>query len=258
MSPRARRLAPHDLVDLLSEVAPTEPLPESWRRTVSERLGPDGGTRRHLDAYDVERAGRPETPFTWSPRRARRILGRLTLAGRTGEPLERRAQEVVADQLARAATSMVAPQSLAAWLAEQPAAVQALCAAEAQGWALELVEAARALGAPWRLARTDAFYDVAEARVSLRGRRDLLLEGGAVARLRAGAPGPHAGAGLRADLAALALADGEGRAPGRLLGIWPEAGVVLCLEADLEQVRRGLHDLVAAGTQARRRLALAA
>ena len=78
-------------------------------------------------------------------------------------------------------------------------------------------------------------------------------------RLRAGSPGPSAGAGLRVDLVVAALADFHGVAPARLVGLWPEAGVVLCVDGTMQDLRRGARDLVrAAVVTLRRRLVLAA
>jgi hypothetical protein len=62
--------------------------------------------------------------------------------------------------------------------------------------------------------------------------------------VRAGAPGKSAGPGLRADLTIDALADADGVAATRIMGLWPEAGVVLSIDGTMEDLRAGARDLV--------------
>jgi hypothetical protein len=257
-----RRLTRAELSELVASAPPAgAPLDDGAREALAARLREGRAERpRRLDAYLVERAGRPGEPFAWSARLARRALGTPALVRlRAGRALRHAVLDALDDELARAATGAARPGSLGHWLAHAEPAVRALCVAEAQGWVIEAVEVARALGHPWSAAASDAFYVVEGARTTLRARRDLLVEGGAVTlRLRAGAPGPSAGAGLRADLAVLALADLEGHAPARLLGAWPEAGVVLSVDGSPEDLGAGLRDLARAGAALGRRLALAA
>jgi hypothetical protein len=109
---------------------------------------------------------------------------------------------------------------------------------------------------------SDAYYDVATARTTLRGRRDLLVsrdESRIIIRLRAGAPGKSAGPGLRADMTIDALNHVEGVAPSRFIGLWPEAGVVLSVDGTMADLRAGARDLVrTAVVQRRSRLTVAA
>ena len=78
-------------------------------------------------------------------------------------------------------------------------------------------------------------------------------------RVRAGAPGKSAGPGLRADLTIDALAEPTGLAASRVIGLWPEAGVVLSVDGTMEDLRAGARDLVrTAAAFQRYRLAKAA
>ena len=84
---------------------------------------------------------------------------------------------------------------------------------------------------PWEVAASDVYYDVARARTTLRGRRDLIVtnEGTRVlVRVRIGAPGKSAGPGLRADLTIDALARPQG--VRRRTNHWPVARSGSCLE----------------------------
>ena len=97
------------------------------------------------------------------------------------------------------------------------------------------------------IAQSDAYYDVAGARTSLRGRRDALINtptGRTVVRLRTGMPSPTAIAGLRADLTIDAFANVEGRAAQRIVGVWPDAGIALAVDGTESVVRAGARDLL--------------
>ncbi len=109
---------------------------------------------------------------------------------------------------------------------------------------------------PWSVATSDAYYDVASARTTLRARRDLIVRNEGtrtIVRVRSGAPGKSAGPGLRADLTVDALADHDGLAPARLIGLWPEAGVCLCVDGTMADLRAGARDLVRTAVAQRRR-----
>jgi hypothetical protein len=152
--------------------------------------------------------------------------------------------------------------SLAYYLADSSPSVRALICAEAANWANQLGEAAQSLECPWSVSLSDAYYDVARARTTLRGRRDLLVNREAsrvLLRVRSGSPGRSAGPGLRADLTIDALADPVGVAASRIIGLWPEAGVVLSVDGTMEDLRAGARDLVrTAVAQQRHRLVKAA
>ena len=72
-----RAMAPDALARVIGD-APREAftVTDANRRTLAERLGAVATDRhRRIDAWLVERGGRPATPFSWSPTAARRILG---------------------------------------------------------------------------------------------------------------------------------------------------------------------------------------
>ena len=76
--------------------------------------------------------------------------------------------------------------------------------------------------------------------------------------MRSGAPGKSAGPGLRADLTIEALADHDGVAPLRYVGLWPEAGVALSVDGTMEDLRSGARDLVRTAVAQRRHQTLLA
>jgi hypothetical protein len=259
-----RRLHARDLAELAHAPAPSVRLEDDQRRTLAERFrAVSTSEHRRLDAWLVERAGRPSGAFAWTPVTARRTIGAAALRrceDVPGLPAVLAVRDALDDLLARAAARGARPGSLASWLVQAAPAVRDLVCAEALGWTLDALLVQSALGGDWRATSNDAFYDVAGARTTLRGRRDLAsAASGALVRLRAGAPGPSAGPGLRADLLIATLAHPEGLAPSRLIGVWPDAGVVLSVDASLADLRAGARDLVRTAVALRRqRLVLAA
>ncbi|HVB70413.1 MAG TPA: hypothetical protein VND83_02785 [Acidimicrobiales bacterium] len=255
------------LARLVDSAPPTSAvLTDDHRRSLTARFRavPDPAHRR-LDAWSVETAGRAPSDFRWTPAAARRTLATAALRRMLPTPgltLVGSVTQALDAQVARAQTGQARAGSLAVWLDTLGSAARGLVVAEAVGWAGAVLEVARGLEAPWNVAASDAYYDVAGARTTLRGRRDLEVargDGLVVVRLRAGSPGTTAGAGLRVDLAVLALADSRGVAPSRVIGWWPEAGVVLAVDGSMEGVRAGARDLVRAAVVTRRhRLHLAA
>ena len=219
---------------------------------------------RRLDAWGVERAGRDGTVFRWSPGSARRVLGNSALR-RIGQPpasIRDAVRDELDDHMVRAASGYSRSGSLSHWLASAPHSVIGLVTADAVNWASQLHEISGWLDAPWAIPSSDAYYDVASARTTLRARRDLIVRRDAsrvVIRVRSGAPGKSAGPGLSADLTIESLADHDGLAPLRYIGIWPEAGVCLSVDGTIEDLRSGARDLVrTAVAQRRQRTLLAA
>jgi hypothetical protein len=224
-----------------------------------------GQGHRRLDAWMVERAGKPSGHFRWSPATARRVLGNAALRRTLSDPSMSgvaAVEEEMDNQLLRAVSGYARAGSLASYLAQSSPSVLALISSEATNWVTQLGEAAESLSHPWSVCSSDAYYDVARARTTLRGRRDLVVDRGSsrvLLRVRSGAPGKSAGPGLRADLTIDALADPLGVAATRLVGLWPEAGVVLCVDGTMDDLRAGARDLVrTAVAQQRHQLATAA
>jgi hypothetical protein len=205
---------------------------------------------RRLDAWMVERAGQPFGAFRWSPVTARRVVGNAALRRTLSDPTLTRFDAVdieVTDQLLRVASGYARSGSLAAYLASSSPSVLGLVSAEAANWTTQLGEAAESIATSWSVASSDAYYDVARARTTLRGRRDLIISQGpsrVLLRVRNGAPGKSAGPGLRADLTIDALAEPTGLCAARIIGLWPEAGVVLSVGGTMEDLRAGARDLV--------------
>jgi hypothetical protein len=257
-----------NVLDRLVEEAPLEPatLTDDHRLSLSARFRAVAGDgHRRLDAWMVERAGKPSGHFRWSPATARRVLGNAALRRTLSDPSMSgvtAVEDEMDDQLLRAVSGYARAGSLASYLAHSSPSVLALISSEATNWATQLGEAAESLSHPWSVCSSDAYYDVARARTTLRGRRDLVVDRGSsrvLLRVRSGAPGKSAGPGLRADLTIDALADPFGVAATRLVGLWPEAGVVLSIDGTMEDLRAGARDLVrTAVAQQRHHLATAA
>lgn len=260
-----RRLTTVELNDLI-ERAPAESaaLTDEHRASLSTRFRAVAvpGHRR-LDAWGVERAGRAGASFRWSPSTARRVLGNASLRRMAARPTSVRdaVRDELGDQMLRATSGYSRSGSLAHWLASAPHPVIGLVTAEAVNWATQLQEIAQWLETPWVVPTSDAYYDVASARTTLRARRDLVIrreETRTIVRVRSGSPGKSAGPGLRADLTIEALADHEGIAPARYIGLWPEAGVCLSVDGTMTDLRSGARDLVRTAVAQRRHSTLKA
>ena len=260
-----RRFAKAELNDLVA-TAPTESveLTDEHRASLSSRFrAVSVPGHRRLDAWGVERAGRSGSTFRWSPSTARRALGNASLRRMATQPVSVRdaVRDELGDQMLRATSGYSRSGSLSHWLASAPHPVIGLVTAEAVNWATQLQEISQWLEAPWEVPASDAYYDVAAARTTLRARRDLVIrsdETRTIVRVRSGSPGKSAGPGLRADLTIEALADHEGVAPVRYIGLWPEAGVCLSVDGTMTDLRSGARDLVRTAVAQRRPSALKA
>ena len=256
-----RRLSAHDLRELIAQ-APTQAacVSDDHRASLASRFRAVPHTEhRRLDAWMVEQAGRPPRPFAWSPATARRILGNNALRRVMGEPdtILNAVREEIADQLLRRVKGYARAGSLGHWLSDVSHPVLGLITGEAVNWATQTLECVEGLEMAWRVASSDVYYEVAAARTTLRGRRDVIIGDEAqriVVRIRSGSPGRSAGPGLRSDLVVATLAHPDGLAPRRYLGIWPDAGLILGVEGSMESVRSGARDLVRAAVAQRRHI----
>jgi hypothetical protein len=262
-----RRLTDDHVNELIDEAPSTvAQLTDDHRRSLTARFRAVTMTNhRRLDAWSVEQAGQPGPAFRWSPATTRRLLGNAALRRAAAQPLTTITDAVrdeLADQMLRATSGYARDGSLSNWLACAPHPVIGLVTAEAVNWATQLQEITEGIAAPWSVPTSDAYYDVASARTTLRARRDVVIDRGdtrVIVRVRSGSPGKSAGPGLRADLTIDTLADHEGFAPARLIGLWPEAGVCLCVDGTMTDLRAGARDLVrTAVAQRRQRTPLAA
>lgn len=259
MSLAVAPLSPGSLADLVAGAPAEAPrVGSAVRDGLRAALVATGvGPHRRLGAVDVERGGSEPRPFAWDARLARRSLASAAvsrLVTGSSATLREAVNDAAAALVARAQSGRAGAGSLGAWLEGAEGPARALARAGALTWASTQLEVAGQLPGEAHHYPADAYYDVATARVTLRARRDLRA-GGSVVRLRAGSPSRTAGAGLRADLAALALADPAGVAPARLVGVWPEAGVVIGLDADDDALLAGARSFARC---ARVRAALAA
>ena len=259
-----RGIAPHDLGDPLQATNAPFVISDEQRATLAQRFRTISSAQRlRVDAWMVERRGIGGRSFAWSPLTARRSIGNAALRRADyGNDVTASVHEIIDEHLHRVARGYARPGSLSHWLANIPEAVRALVASDALTWATVSLETLDSFGAPFVVAAADAYYDVAGARVSLRGRRDATFatdSGRIVVRLRTGMPAPTSIAGLRADLAVDAFSHIGGEAPQRIIGVWPEAGITLSVDGTEEAVRAGARDLMrAAITQHRAVLTTAA
>jgi hypothetical protein len=254
-----RRLSAHDLAELVAgEPAKLACVSDDHRASLASRFrAVPSVEHRRLDAWAVEQAGRPPGPFAWSPSTARRILGNNALRRvmRTPDTILNAVRDEIADQLLRSVKGYARVGSLGHWLGGVAHPVLGLITAEAVNWATQSLECLEGLEREWRVASCDVYYDVAGARTTLRGRRDVVLGDDAdrvVIRIRSGQPGKSAGPGLRSDLVVETLAHSEGLAPRRYLGLWPDAGLILGVEGSMENVRSGARDFVRTAVAQRR------
>lgn len=247
-----RRLTPASLSELFS-TAPTEPvfLTDDHRRSLGARFrAVPTANQRRIDAWSVETAAKAASAFSWSPGVARRVIGNAALRRVLKNPgltLLDAVNDEIAELYYRSASGVARGGSLAFWIAGVAPSVVGLVSAEALNWATQLGEIAETIEEPWDIYGADAYYDVATARTTLRGRRDILVgspSSRVVLRVRAGMPGKSAGPGLRADLTIETLATPNGLSPQRIIGLWPEAGVALSVDGTMDDLRAGARDLV--------------
>ncbi|MGC2485499.1 MAG: hypothetical protein WA359_04560, partial [Acidimicrobiales bacterium] len=193
-----------------------------------------------------------------SPAMARRVLGNAALRRCIAEASLTRLSAVeveLEEQLLRYVSGYARPGSLASYLAACSSAELGLVRSEAANWTTQLAEVTDVIAHPWEVAISDVYYDVARARTTLRGRRDVIVtneHNRVLVRTRLGAPGKSAGPGLRADLTIDALANAQGMSASRIIGVWPEAGVLLSVEGTMADLRSGARDLVRTAVVRRR------
>jgi hypothetical protein len=244
-----RSISPHDLSELVKCESEPFIVSDDQRSALAARFRNIPTTKRlRADAWMVERRGDAGRHFAWSPVTARRSIGNTALrrSGDIGHLLGS-IHDVVDEHLFRASRGYARPGSLGHWLAQQSHPVLAIVTAEALTWGTTALETLESFGTPYTIATSDAYYDVAGARTSLRGRRDALIatgNGRTIVRLRTGMPSPTAVAGLRADLTIDAFAAVDGCAAQRIVGVWPDAGIALAVDGVEPAVRAGARDLL--------------
>jgi len=132
---------------------------------------------RRLDAWSVERAGRSSQRVSLVARHGPTSPRERSLRRLATQPASVRdaVRDELGDQMLRAASGYSRSGSLSHWLASAPHPVIGLVTAEAVNWATQLQEIAEWLDATWEVPTSDAYYDVASARTTLRARRDLVV-----------------------------------------------------------------------------------
>lgn len=201
----------------------------------TQRVRVDGYLLRSIGIGNWESAN--DTPFTWSPRNARRALG-LGAVRSLARHQHRTPIEAVAAEMARSIADGEAGRgtstSLARWLAGVTPAAHAAVQAEAVTWATSLFGALdwRRFPAPPEIGR-DRWWDCPAApHIGLRGRAEVRAHSrqsagdGATALFCLMQSAPLATS--RAELALAALVDvldrPSGPAPLRVVGWWPASG----------------------------------
>jgi hypothetical protein len=177
--------------------------------------------------------GSDDEPFAWSARTARRTIGlaavRALAAGDARTPLEAvQARLDGSDRAVREGSRTLS--QLDRWVASLPAAGRGTVGAEAVTWATRLWCALDwgELGAA--VIGRDHWWDSPHsALLALRGRADVRTDLAHLVVLS----GPRRDS-VRAELALVALVEalraGEGAAPGRVVGWWPDSGHLVRVE----------------------------
>jgi hypothetical protein len=255
---RHHAVAPEVIATLLSQpVDDSTPVEPRLRSSLVARLHalspPRHAPRMRLDAFIVEHgAAVKSTPFAWSARTARRSLGtraaRLIVSGDEPDVLTA-AEHEIDRQCDRALRGLVRPGALAAWLAATKGPLRAECAIEAASWAAGLLMLLAPERTGIRVGIADAWFDIPGARTTLHARRDAASprrdgSRGGILRCSDGTPGLRAVDGLVVDGLVAALSTPDVVPPSRVLGAWPDAGVVLSVEIDSISIRRGAGLLV--------------
>jgi len=203
---------------------------------------------RFIDAWAVEQAGKPSTPFVWRATTARRLIATNALKRvRQGAPILDAVRAEIDEHLALGVRGETRGGSLGQWLSSLPQADLGIVCAEAVNWTTALIETQHMLGDAATPADADAYFNVSGAKTTLRARRDFTIGEGAdrvIVRVRSGVPGKTAGAGLRTDLFIHALAHNEFAVPRRFIGLWPDAGIALAVDGTLDNLRAGARDIV--------------
>ncbi len=243
------------LTDLMSGTA-VPPDPTAWRRALDDAsaelahlavrrrgAGPFRVTDHDVRATLADGGGAPDTaPFTWSSRTARRPIGwaalRLLVRGAARSP-----SDAVRTRLAESSRLVTEGDACASqldrWVAGLPAAGLAAVGAAATTWVTRLWCALdwRALGSP--VVGRDRWWDSPHsALLALRARADVRTDHAALVVLS----GPRRDS-VHAELALVTLVDalrtGGRRAPGRVVGWWPDSGRAVTVEPEPAVLKLG-------------------
>ena len=243
-------LEPESMARVLSPGPDVVTCTDEMRRSLTDALRHDDASRRRVDAWGCEGTPRRDEPFQWSARSARRLLGNAAVREQFRAPdlsVFDALELVLEEHLIRVANGFARPGSLGHWTSTLSDGARTVVIAEAASWAQQLWQLGGLFSTPWQIPVADSYYDVASARVTLRGRRDMVIVGEEAAilvRIRSGAPGSRSGTGLRVDLATHALAHPRGLVPTRMVGFWPDAGLAMSVDGTEENVHAGIRAIV--------------
>lgn len=263
------------LAELVREPAsPPEFLDPRLHRVLAARIAARAPGRHlgsiRIDSHVLLEGPYDATPFRWSPRTARRLLGaaalRRVIEGTCSNPLSAVRAEID-EVVARALREHTRPGSLGTWLGESPHSVRAAALGEAVTWTTDLLVYLGPLAVMGGLSvgRADPVWAVPGAPwISLRGRidaevrLDVEMRTRALLCVRGGRPSGTAAA----DLGFVGLVDALTQ-PGaplatRVIGIWPSAGRMISLELEAEDLRRAARTVVGAVERRRTAPAVAA
>ena len=243
---------PDLLTEALAAPAPAG-APDLWRRAMDDardalaalaaqvRSGPPRVTGHAVrTAFDTAAPGAGgDAPFAWSARTARRPLGlaalRALVAGESGTPADAvRTRVAEASRLVRAGVpGASATGSLDRWLAALSPAGRAAVGAEAVTWATRLWCGVDwdALEGPVVIGRDHWWDSPHSSLLALRSRAEVRTAAANLVVLS----GPRRDS-VRAELALVVLVESlrsrDGVAPGRVVGWWPESGLLVRIEPE--------------------------
>ncbi len=243
----------HDLVTAALAAPVPAVAPDLWRRAVDDardalaalaaqvRSGPPRVTGHAVrTAFETVAPGaRGDAPFAWSARTARRPLGlaalRALVAGEGGTPADAvRFRVAAAARLVRdGVPGASATGSLDRWLASLSPAGRAAVGAEAVSWTTRLWCGVdwHALDGPVVIGRDHWWDSPHSSLLALRSRAEVRTATAHLAVLS----GPRRDS-VRAELALVMLVESlrsrDGVAPGRVVGWWPESGLLVRVEPE--------------------------
>jgi hypothetical protein len=222
---------------------------------------PGGGSFRLTD-HDVRTAlALPEqavdaSPFAWSARTARRLLGlsavRSVVAGETRSPIEG-VRAAIADMIRSARQGERPASPLDRWLVGLPAAGQAVVQAEAVTWATRLWCALdwSAFEDPPVIGRDHWWDSPHSSLLAIRSRAEVRSFGfdqeGRPFSVHLVVLGGHRRDTIKSELSVVALVEAlhatPSLPPGRIVGWWPYSGHLVKVEVDHAAVTCGVETI---------------
>ncbi|NNN02540.1 MAG: hypothetical protein HKL87_00840 [Acidimicrobiaceae bacterium] len=226
-------------------------LEPSQRSALLTRLaGIPSARRTVLDSFRVESGAKELEPFQWCAENVARSLSHDLLV-RESRPrfLGSALDSLISDLVSSAESGLVHSRSAATWLAQLGPGGRAMVHARILTRARHTLEVFDRFGVAVTPSASDTYLSVARSRWVLRGRRDGVLgepHRRILVQVRTGSPSRSAARGLRVDALAATLAHPRGQAPARIVGVWPESGLVIAVDSSLDDLRGGARDVLRA------------